>query len=452
MTQPDGNFSSPIDSHETGYRLTTLTFWDFSKYPSTNDRKAKRGAGAAVRGVALEQFDEKLNRRKFGLGGKAAPAVDQKVRGDRQGRGLTPSPAFSIHDVDPDNWVPMLYEPLGKGDFSKWSVRLIADNTNPDSSILNSGTLIVDQENSQRNAQLNDLFQVSGREAPVDGPERSFNGAAFLDILYPKERQRGGFGVHNQLALKLHSNQGLITDGGSVGPLAHIISFKGQSGKGGGPGKSAIGGKGGAGGTGAGGRPAHEDEVVINADAGFKWPDGALRSLPEIEKAPEDAKDAEQEYPVHFFEGNKLGEKIWMARDANSNFSQIVKTAHPAIAGFIKGPRNDPPGYGDSPKYDGSYHSPPPGKPDSSSSGSGGNEGGEKLQETDGDVDGNDGQDVYDEEKAKDPMKPNEQVGESEEAYQQRIKDYWDRINMGEPAGPFPTRQAGHGFAISGTP
>jgi len=314
MAQPENNSSSLEDDRTLRIPSETLPFWDISDFPTRNLPFAKTGSGLALKGAVIGVVDKRA-RRKF---------VDG-LQGDPKEK-LTWADVIGTQLVDPNSWVLRLLQTKGQGNLSVWMPRIVADNTNPDSSIENRGWMVVDFEDDQRYAWFSDQFQVSGRSASVAGPELAFNGAAFLGMLYPKEKPSGAVAVHHQLAQKIHANQGLVTDGNYLGAWAHVVGFKG-----GGGGGTTAGGKG-------GGRPSKTDDLLLLAEAGYLYQDGRTVSLPVMDPAGPDADpvDEGEARLVHFYQGQQLGNGIKVATDGNSNFSPIKRKSHAAISAYVK--------------------------------------------------------------------------------------------------------------------
>lgn len=315
-----GRDAEPEREHAVLKQL--LALWDNTLRPQANDRTAKRGYGVSVRATAIANQDGESN--EITLHDGVSDLIEDGIPGD-----LALSDLAADALLESDNWIlrPHFDDSSRVSDPSgdvTWDVRLISDHTNPSDGRMNIGTQVIDQEWSQIWAWLQDLFWVTDRGTPLSDRELALNYAGRLGMLFAD----GGGGVftRGQLALNVAANQGLYTDGTKFAPFKHIIGFLA---------------KGGAGGTQAGGggnRPAVAVEGCLLADAAYRWPDGAARSLPIIEKAPEDTTDQGQACIVHFYEGAELGNSNTMATDVNSNHPEIGKPAHPSIAGYVKVP------------------------------------------------------------------------------------------------------------------
>jgi hypothetical protein len=299
--------------------------WDVSKYPKTNDREAKVGAGIAQRAASYFWFDDEGSQRALIADGIGGSGRDQPGAAD--GDAPTPPDTTSIQTLNPDHWVPRLTEDRGTGKAGTWDVRLSIDATNPQDSRSNLGMMVIDSEDEQLWGWLSDLVRVTERIADISDRELEFTPAGFLDALYPPEKQGVAWRSRGNIALSVHENLGAVTDGSKIGSLSRILAWPGAQG----------GGTQAGTGTG-GGRPSSEEELCLNAHAPRRYPDGKMLCWPIIDKAEELEKPEGKRYAVKFYEGQKGSEQVFMGRDGNSNFSAFPKNAHPQLAAFVQVP------------------------------------------------------------------------------------------------------------------
>lgn len=196
-----------------------LPLWDLTDHPLANHRFSKIGSGLALRGAAVEKFNERSGRRKFADGLVGTAEEERAKQSSRYSADVL---------VEPDNWALRFHQEGGRKNLSTWALRLIADSTTSCSSRENRGTMVVDQALGQTWAWLHDLLRIVNFKAGVDHEELAFNGAAFLGMLYPDGRG-GGLMTRGCAALNI-SKRAYFSDGGDSGPPWHIFAFDGGGG------------------------------------------------------------------------------------------------------------------------------------------------------------------------------------------------------------------------------
>ena len=318
--------------------------WDLSKKPKTNDRVAKRGAGLAARGGAVDLFDDQARRFKF---------YDGSLRRDGSNSGEVPGHQVSLWGDEPDNWVLRFHDEDGDGDLSTWAHRLIADHTHKSSEAKNRGTMIVDQADSQLWGYLHDIAQIVEPSGGDVDAELRFNGAGILTLL---DHELGeGAAKRGAVSTPIYKNGGFINDLGRVGQWQHLITFAPTSG------------------SATGGRPSITVEALLRADVGFRRGNDVFRLEPEsLPPSATDGSAGEEIRIVHFCpigpgtadDGNGPGE------DPNSNFKTIPKGPKSKLGGWVRVPFGVE--EGDIIIEDYSYHSDPPPDDDDYTGGSGG--------------------------------------------------------------------------------
>lgn len=209
-TQSDPRVRIPIER---------LPFWDLTDHPLANHRFSKIGAGLALRGAAVEKFNERSGRRKFADGLVGTAEEEREKQSSRYSADVL---------LETDNWALRFHQLGGYKNLSTWALRLIADSTTSCSSRENRGTMVVDQAEGQTWAWLQDLLRIVNFKAGVDHDELAFNGAAFLGMLYPDGRG-GGQMTRGCAALNI-SKRAYFSDGADSGPPWHIFAFDGGGG------------------------------------------------------------------------------------------------------------------------------------------------------------------------------------------------------------------------------
>lgn len=258
-----GGVDRPYD-REYGQNQSLLPLWDCSGRPSKNDRLLKLGQSIAQRGVAIFSFDRK---------NRATQIVD----------GLHGSDVNTIAQFEPDNWVPRLHTPGGRGPDNVWALRLVVEHDNKSDKLEHRSTIWVDQCEQQHWAWSMDALWVVNLQASVADQEIQFNGAGFLDQLYGASaggRRSSGF--------RGTSRQGVSN---AADPNAPIVPIR--------PPTPTQGGSGGPGQTQAAGTGATRGALAINiSKVGGFLSDGELigqiwhiLSIPEPEKATPKPKD-----------------------------------------------------------------------------------------------------------------------------------------------------------------
>jgi hypothetical protein len=354
MTAPKNVSGGGIRSEHDAYAMLRgiLPLWDMSANPRDNsDFGRKLGQADHIRGGAITKIDKDSSRNVV------ADGILNKAK------------VPSIFQMDPDSFALRLF-PQNKTKYRGiWSVRLSVDQTAPDSSQGNRGTMVIDQNKAQQWAWLGDLLRVTEPNggASIADKELMHSDAGYLALLY--EEAIVGNASRGALALDISRNKGFASDGERIGQLSHILCFADPA--------TPTQGGGGGGSTKVAERPKQlpraeeSDELLIRGDAGFRYGITVARFDPI--KKPKGIVEGDGEYrlvELHFDAIGKPDDKLDTRNDANSNHDKVDKDRDKVI---IKGHVKVPKGGGHCcHHYDGSYHSPPPWDPGSGSSSSGG--------------------------------------------------------------------------------
>lgn len=144
---------------------------DYTFSPTTNDRIAKLGSGAASRLISVASYDDELKAFEFNDWGTGRISTDARP--------------------EPDNYVWLDHGGLDK----VWAHRDIVDHENHSSTLAERSDWVINQKKYQCTGLKKDqwwLVEIQDVGAPMP-KGREFNGAGFLPSLYSKGGTRGGF-------------------------------------------------------------------------------------------------------------------------------------------------------------------------------------------------------------------------------------------------------------------
>lgn len=316
MIPPREHIPGSVRSAEREYDLVRgiLGLWDLTKNPRTNVLEDKLGKADKTRGGAILKIGEEEKDSTAALKGArhGRNVVADGITNKRRTPGVWP--------FNPDDHVLRLFGPASRRR-GYWGHRLSIDATNPSWKKENRGVMVFDHELSQMFGFLSDALRVAapGGGADIPDPELWFTGAGFLAMLY--EENQVGVTKRGAVAVSIHKNLGFTTDGAFVGQWAHIVAWLNTGNA-----------------TAVAGRPSTTVEMGLQAALGFKWPDGQIACLPRLEQGPKSPKDEGQEYLVHFHKGKKIGRKIDVSSDPQSNHKEIPAKEWEAIEAYVKVP------------------------------------------------------------------------------------------------------------------
>lgn len=185
-----------------------LVFWDLSAAPADNSNrpdKIGKGETDTTRGIALNGFSRSTLRAQFADGFKGEPYV-------------------STRNLEPDNFILRLHNPLGQGRDNVWALRLIADHQHKHGEREHRSTMVIDQCTTQNWAWSADLMRVLRRRSDLTHEELHLTAAGFLPGVYDPTRAVAGIPKRGTLAMNVSRQAGFFSDGKSVAQYHHFFS------------------------------------------------------------------------------------------------------------------------------------------------------------------------------------------------------------------------------------